>query len=155
MGRPCLEGSKSRNRLSELLAWPVLAFPGRCTPRPSLEGSCRPSGQSTSQSRRTNTIAVRWPLLVALAVIIGQVRCRPTAGEPGVWTKRNSSEINLTAVAWSGRQFLAVGCCSVLTSPDGRKWTRVAQEVGYGEPVTAGSMPYQWQFESVVWGGSQ
>ncbi len=72
-----------------------------------------------------------------------------------MWTKRNSSEINLTAVAWSGRQFLAVGCCSVLTSPDGQKWTRVARELGYGEPVTAGSMPYQWQFESVVWGGSQ
>src|SRR3989475_2797974 len=28
LGRPCLEGSKSRNRLSEVLAWPVLFFKG-------------------------------------------------------------------------------------------------------------------------------
>ena len=93
-------------------------------------------------------LAGRGLLLVAL------LGCRAAPGEPGVWTKRNSSEINLTTIAWSGSQFVAIGCCSVLTSPDGLKWTRAVQEAGYGPPA-AGSMPYQWQLESVVWAGSQ
>lgn len=99
--------------------------------------------------------AIRWLPLIALAAVMGRLACRTAPGEPGRWTKRNSTEIDFTGVAWSGSQFVAVGCCSVLTSPDGLKWRRAVQEARYGEPVAKGSMPYQWQLESVVWAGSQ
>ena len=60
-----------------------------------------------------------------------------------MWSKRRTEDTDLITVAWSGSQFVAVGCCSVLTSPDGLKWTRAVGEAGYGEPAAAGSMPYQ------------
>ena len=58
-------------------------------------------------------------LLVALTLAMSQ-GCRPAPGEPGLkWTKRKTTGIDLSAIAWSGSQFVAIGCCSTQIYPDG------------------------------------
>jgi hypothetical protein len=96
-------------------------------------------------------------LLVALTLAMGELGCRPGPGEPGLkWTKRWATGVSLSAVAWSGRQFVAVGCCSIVTSPDGVTWKLALAEEGVAaDQAGVPPMPGEWQFESITWGGSQ
>src|SRR5712691_5564113 len=95
-------------------------------------------------------------LLVALTLTVGQLGCQPAPREPGLkWTKRTATGINLSTVAWSGSQFVAVGCCSVMTSPDGLRWKVAVEPVGEGEVVRTGQMAPEWGLNRVTWGGSQ
>jgi hypothetical protein len=98
----------------------------------------------------------RWSTLLAIPLALGMLRCGSGPRELGLqWTKRMTVGHDLTGIAWSGTQFVAVGCCSVMTSPDGLAWQVAVQEGGYGEQVGPHTMPYQWQLERITWGGSQ
>lgn len=95
-------------------------------------------------------------LVLPLALSVSSCTPEDTAPvEPGVaWTQRWTGDGTLSAIAWSGSQFVVMGPGGVVTSPDGLKWN-LTDWTDVPLAGLVGPRPTSFGVQSVTWGGSQ